>query len=330
MNQITDELIAENLALSKELKSTKDELCKVKNTELAYSVQVISLGKPAIIRGVLLAEGIWKGSKFVYEKMKEYASKFIGIPIMLEHGHTREFGKLEGGKVTKVVPDDTLRCLAFEGEVYNEDFISYLKDKRVDAVSPKGNWKVDDAQNPPLVIDGDPWELSLTSSPACEFCSIFSMELSCFKETSIRENETNSKLEGSKGGELSMSETKPEDTKPVPTVTQTPAPAATTTQPTQAPAVTAPSKAEESKPVEKQPDIDLVKMIEEKVKLAIASQPKEQPVDVAAIVATEVAKQLAPKPEAPVPDKYIPLTPESVASLILGENPGKTREVSSK
>ena len=200
MDKITEELINENIALSKEVQKLKDEVVKSKDIDITCSFSIIEAdGKPSIIRGVLLAEGLWKGVKFVYDNFKKVANMFVGIPLMKDHGHTKEFGNLKGGVVKRVIPNDTLKCLEFEAEVTDEDFKNIVKSGVVDAVSPKASWKVNDAVYPPEMIDcNEAIELSLTNSPVCTFCSIFNMEMSMFKENLNTEHATSVDMDDSK------------------------------------------------------------------------------------------------------------------------------------
>ena len=352
MDKVVNELIAENLALSKTNSALQQEVQKVKDMELAYNFQVISLGKTAIIRGVLLSEGIWKGTKFVYERMKEYAEKFIGSPIMLEHGHTMEFGKLEGGKVTQVATNDMLKCIAFTAEITDEKFIQLLKDKKVDSVSPKALWKVDDSKFPPVVMGAEPIELSLTASPACEFCTIFNLELSKYGEKPIndlgelsvmesQDEKTNSEIKIS-GGELSMSTTeekkptvpvaKPAETPVVPPIVPT---ADSTSVPVVAPAPEI--KIDYDLIAQKLKEVMTPKEVPKPAETKPAEVPQATPVvpqltkeDIATIVQTEVAKQLAPKPPVQVPDKVYKITASTAGALLAGQDPGTVKEVQKK
>ena len=183
VDKITEELVAENIALSDKLAKAQKELFKHKEAEFAYTFHVMELSKASgtlKIRGVFLAEGIWKGMKFTYEKMKAFAKKFIGIPIMKDHGWDPRYGTTKGGIITKVVPIDSLRCLAFEGDVTLDAFKQLVEDGTVDAISAKANWTLNEKNE---VVDVESAvEGSLTGSPVCEFCNLFSVGLSNYTE----------------------------------------------------------------------------------------------------------------------------------------------------
>jgi hypothetical protein len=198
MDKITEELVNENLALSKEVQRLKEG---PKDADIVCSFSIVELAnKPFTIRGVLLAEGLWKGVKFSYDNFKKIAQMFVGIPLLKDHGHTKEFGKFQGGEVKRVIPNDNLRCLEFEAEVSSEDFAKLIKSGQVDAVSPKANWRVNDQVYPPEMVDcNEAIELSLTNSPVCTFCSIFNMEMSMFKENLNTETDSIIAMEDEKG-----------------------------------------------------------------------------------------------------------------------------------
>jgi hypothetical protein len=173
-NKILIETIAENTSLRKEL-SKLEELHKDDYNNI---FRVIDLSKAMTIRGVLIAEGVWKGVKYPYEQMKASLSKFRGLPLMIQHGHTQEFGENSIGRLSKVEANDMLRCVTFEAEVTNIKAQELVKNGTLDAVSVRGKWDIVDTSLAPPVGNGySPIELSLTSSPACEYAQIFNYEL---------------------------------------------------------------------------------------------------------------------------------------------------------
>jgi len=181
---VIKELIAENEGLREKLAAQGN---------VSYAFQIVSLSKPIRISGVLIAEGVWKGIKYSYEQMKASLSKFIGIPVRVDHGHTKEFGLSEVGKVDKVIANDMLRSLLFEAEVTDEKAQHLVESKVLDSVSIKGEFAdADTKMFPPVGLDYTPSEMSLTSSPACDFCSIFSVELT----KSLNQSETLSNTKG--------------------------------------------------------------------------------------------------------------------------------------
>ena len=188
MDNVTKELVTEVTSLSKKLAETEAELSKYKNIEVVYTFNImkeLADSNAFKIRGVLLAEGTWLGSKFSYEYMKKFAHKFVGADILKDHGKDPKFGRMIGGKITKVVPNDTLRCLAFEGDITDESFRDLIRNKVVDAISASATWRVDRSTGEEVVVDINeklPKEGSLTASPVCEFCNLFSFGLSNYEE----------------------------------------------------------------------------------------------------------------------------------------------------
>lgn len=167
-----NELLSENASL-------REQMSKFKEKDLAYTFQIISLEKPITIRGVLIAEGVWKGIKYSYEEMKKALEAFKKVPFLIDHGHTQEFGKTEVGSPIKIQADDLLRSLTFEAKIDNPKASELVISRQLDSVSIKGEFKkVDNSVSPPLGLEYVPIEISLTSSPACDFCNIFNIELS--------------------------------------------------------------------------------------------------------------------------------------------------------
>jgi len=168
---IIEELLAENVKLRAELNTLKEL------SGFVSGITVLSEKPQLKISGVLIAEGVWKGIKYSYEEMKKALSKFKNLPIKVQHGHSEEFGDKTVGKVTKVVPDDVLRALAFEGIITDEKAAQLIKDGVFNAISIKGGFaQINDKVTPPVGLDYTPIEASLTGSPACDNCILFSVE----------------------------------------------------------------------------------------------------------------------------------------------------------
>ena len=200
MSSIEKELVAENTSLREEVK-------KLKEQNLNYTFQIISLEKPIKIRGVLIAEGVWKGIKYSYDEMKKILDKFEKIPILIDHGHTEQFGTTPVGQILKVEADDMLRSLVFEGEVTDDKAIELTTSKTLDAISIKGEFKnIDTTQAPPIGLDYSPIEASLTSSPACDVCYIFNYELSNFLHPIKEEKPLNDTITNSNVGDIKMTD----------------------------------------------------------------------------------------------------------------------------
>jgi len=167
---ILQELLAENAMLREKLDQRRSELS---------SRFVILQEKPLKIHGVLIAEGVWKGVLYDYNEMKKSKDKFLSLPLKVQHGHSEDFGDRSVGKITKVKAEDLLKSLTFEAEVTDPKAIELVKNGTLDAVSIKGSFElVDTSSTPPKGVNYTPEEVSLTPSPACEFCQIFNYELS--------------------------------------------------------------------------------------------------------------------------------------------------------
>jgi len=195
---VLNELIAENVGLREENKKLREE------SDLNYTFQIVSLGKPVKISGVLIAEGIWKGLKYSFEEMKKALSKFVGLSILVDHGKTKQFGSTEIGKITNVKADEILRSLVFEADITNDEAIELTTSKTLDAISIKGKFnEINTTIAPPEGKDYDPIEASLTSSPACEHCHIFNVELSNYIK---QDKSLNNSISNIIPGDLNMSE----------------------------------------------------------------------------------------------------------------------------
>jgi len=167
---IIEDVLAENIRLRKELN-------KYTGKYFTGRISILSLEPTLKITGVLIAEGVWKGIKYTYNEMKKALSKFKGLGIMVMHGKNEDFKDKIVGKVTKVETNDTLKSILFEGEITDKKAIELIKDGTFNAVSPRGEFgKVDTSKIPPIGLDYEPIELSLTSMPACRTCLIYQMK----------------------------------------------------------------------------------------------------------------------------------------------------------
>jgi len=166
---ILEELLAENNMLREKLNN--------KDVELSSKFSILST-KPLKIHGVLIAEGVWKGVLYDYNEMKKALNKFKNVPLKVQHGHTEEFGDRVVGRITKVEPNDLLKALTFEAEVTDPEAVDLVTKGTLDAVSIRGSFElIDSKETPPKGVNYTPEEVSLTPSPACDFCQIFNYEL---------------------------------------------------------------------------------------------------------------------------------------------------------
>lgn len=274
-----------------------EEAIKLLNEEIdkdfSYGIQVQKLSNKTIIRGVLLAEGVWKGVPYSYEKIKESAMQFLSneeimvngtkyVPSKgdVDHRRTSKYKDKTVASLTKVIPNDMLKCLMFEAEVTDKDAIEDIANGSLNAVSPTGRFTIDGSYQP--------LGWALTGSPACHFSTIFNYDLSMLDENTILDT-TEDNLNNSadivhieNNGDIIMSETKVES-KPV----------------EQSVAESKEDKTVETKQVEtkkEEPKTVEVKTVEK----IIEKQPIVQSVDVEKIVndvTSQLFEKLKPKEE---------------------------------
>lgn len=145
--------------------------------ELGFATHIDILSNTPIlkIRGVLIAEGVWRGVKYSYDQMKAALSKFANLKGMIIHGRSTEFGSRIIGQLTKVASNDVLRSLCFEADITDDNAANLVRSGYLNAVSIRGGFEsLDSSNNPPIGIGYNPIEWSLTGSPVCTNCMIFS------------------------------------------------------------------------------------------------------------------------------------------------------------
>ena len=194
-DSVVKELLAENTELRKRLKDLEEK------PGFSSAIHILSEA-PLKITGVLISEGVWKGIKYSYEEMVKALPKFEKLKGLVMHGKTEEFKDRPIGELTKVSKDDILRAIVFEAIITDEEAAKKVKEGVFDAVSLKGEFKeLDTSKTPPEGKDYTPIEWSLTGSPACETCLIFSVQELCrsLGENFIRESGS---IEGT-GGNMS-------------------------------------------------------------------------------------------------------------------------------
>ena len=169
MESVVEELLAENAEL-------REKLAAYQELGFTSNINILAKKPKLKISGVLIAEGVWKGVKYDYNEMKKALSKFLGLPIKVQHGKSEEFGDKVVGKVTKVAADDVIRSLVFEGIVTDERAVKLIEDGVFNAISIKGGFeKLEENSTPPVGRNYTPIEASLTGSPACDNCMIFNV-----------------------------------------------------------------------------------------------------------------------------------------------------------
>jgi hypothetical protein len=312
-DKLVNELATELTVLRKANADMKAELDKTKAVEMSYTFQVcgVDSGKPMIIRGVLIGEGIWRGVKYSYEFLKSIKDRFVGIPYRIEHGRTEKYKDSDNGELTKVKANDVLRCLEFEAEVVTEDAKQDIIDKRIDAVSISGLVKIDNINGQPTAVDYNPIEFSGTSTPVCPFCNIFNYELSAFNEKPLSTEQSNTTTieEG-----MNFMSTQSDNQNPKPAETpaekpqdnQTPSPAA---KPAEEPKANVPSVNVTNVTVDNKEVLETLKAIQELLKKPETPTPPTPP----------QAPPVTPEPK-PEP-MLVKSTPSNAADLILGLKP---------
>ena len=201
---MSESILQESLAENTELRKKLSELeRRIESIEGFHSnIQILS-EKPMIITGVLISEGVWKGIKYDYNEMKKALDKFKNLPVKAMHSKSDEFGDKELGKVTQVGKDDLLKALTFKAEITDEKAQQLIKDGVFNAVSIAGSFKELTNDTPPVGLGYEPVEVSLTGSPACSNCYIFSVEelSKSFEEKALSKDTTPKNV-----GELNMSQ----------------------------------------------------------------------------------------------------------------------------
>lgn len=155
-----------------------------KGNDISYRLyQTQQLNDKSIIRGILISEGTWKGVKHSYETMKKSLLPKLsnGLDVLIDHGITSQFGKQSVGKMTKVIPIDHLKALAFEAEITNDYARQLLANGQLDSVSLKSGFNTDEKAITSEALEyTDAIEMSLTGHPGCTTANIFTFELSLF------------------------------------------------------------------------------------------------------------------------------------------------------
>jgi len=177
-DSIIEELKAELKASLEELKEYKEYFQKTQEI-LSFPMAITSL-KPLIITGVALASGIWKGIYYSPEELKKEAERMkialLKLPLLIEHGKTKKYKGKEVGKPIDFYYEPTLEALIFKAKVTDEEAIEDIKAGVFPGVSMKTNMQTIRVGELIKGIKFQPVEISLTSSPACDKCLIFSVK----------------------------------------------------------------------------------------------------------------------------------------------------------
>jgi uncharacterized C2H2 Zn-finger protein len=198
---ILQEALAENAELRRKLAELERRLESINGFH--SNIHILS-DKPMIITGVLISEGVWKGIKYDYNELKKSLDKFKDLPVKVMHGKSEEFGNKIVGKVIQLGTDDLLKAITFKAEITDERAQQLIRDGTFNAVSIAGTFKELTNDVPPVGLGYEPIEVSLTGSPACSNCYIFSIEeLSRSFGTKDLSKETEKRTVG----EIGMSET---------------------------------------------------------------------------------------------------------------------------
>jgi len=173
---ISAELLAEIIELRKLIPKGKSI-----NVESLSSFTITEeLANKLKISGVLIAEGVWKGVKYSWDEIKRMFNKnkekLSNLKFKVEHEGDREYKDEEVGKHTKVELNDTIKAILYEGEITNPKAIEEIKNGRFRATSLKS--RMDTVFNGKEVLGKGliPLDNSLTQSPACKTCQMYSWE----------------------------------------------------------------------------------------------------------------------------------------------------------
>ena len=197
---ITEELRAQ-LEVAVEQLRVYNTIVQSLSEELTFPI-VISNTEPLTITGVALASGLWKGVYYSPEELKKEAEtmkkSLLNLPLLVEHGKSSKYGTRKVGEHLDFYYEPTLESLVFKARVTDPGAIEDVKTGKLYGTSMKTDMK---AVNVGGIVKGFkflPLENSLTSSPACRRCLIFTKKGASGEITSLREylnkyNELNTK-----------------------------------------------------------------------------------------------------------------------------------------
>ena len=169
---------SENLTIEQELATELDEerkkvveLQKAKNTVTLGADFTILSKTPLRVGGIVLGEGIWNGTVYTRDAVKEAYEKLKDkkLPVLVEHGRTDTFKDKAVGEVEKwtFIPDlNVIACLA---KIADETAIQWIEENKLKGFSATHfvNTAWDAFSN--LAREIDSVSVSLTERPAVDF-----------------------------------------------------------------------------------------------------------------------------------------------------------------
>ena len=172
-------LEAENASLREQLRTLKETV----PVEFLSSFATEELTDGIKIRGILLAEGLWNGVLYSWDKIKELFPRIKeqiergnAFPMKVEHEKDPEFGKRTVGEHSKIELDPFLKAIKYEAKITDPKAIEEIKNGTFRGTSLKSQLEKVRRGNLEVANNIEPIDNSLTRTPACKVCNIFSTE----------------------------------------------------------------------------------------------------------------------------------------------------------
>ena len=177
VDSIIAELVAENKALRDRLQVKREPYTQV---YLSRFVVKEELADKLKIRGIFIAEGVWKGVLYPWKELKKMLSRFKeklkGLPIKVEHLLDKKFKDKTVGEITEIKPNEFLKAIEYEAVITDPLAIEKIKDGTFQATSPQFRLVKEVRDGVEVATDLEPIENSLTRLPACPVAKIFTKE----------------------------------------------------------------------------------------------------------------------------------------------------------
>jgi len=185
MSNIEEELLEEVSSLRKELRKLTSNEKEVQSLSSFYTTDLDNKLK---LSGILLAEGTWGGvywdGKAIEEMVKKYKRKLNEMEITAEHERYPKWGTKRKGYHESVSYNDKLKAAIYEGIIDDSKAIKAIKDGTFRATSLRIKFVPKFENNIKIATKLEPINNTLTETPACKTCNIFT-----WKDLSNQENE---------------------------------------------------------------------------------------------------------------------------------------------
>lgn len=204
---IIEELKAELTGAMEQLKEY-NTLVQSLSKEITFPLAVTS-SEPMIITGVALASGLWKGVYYSPEELKKEAENMkkilLKLPLIVEHGKSEKYGTRQVGEHLDFYYEPTLESLVYKAKVTDPEAMKDIKSGKLFGTSMKTDMKAVTIGGLTKGFRFIPLENSLTASPACDKCVIFSKKQGDSRVLSLHKYLNNKNILKSKRGVMEMS-----------------------------------------------------------------------------------------------------------------------------